>query len=1742
MSDKLIDVEIDLSQPIGELDKFTKSLEGLDIGLETVIEIITKLNPNGEALAKTINTLSPLGDKVSYTFKKMSVEAQELVGVSSDAANALQLVNRTVKEINEQPLDTERVSALKDIAARAREAITASAGSNNPVIQTNTFQNQLENITKAATAFKGPLEDAEKLIGATAEQAANAEGPVRALADAIFKATQGAAQTNVVDFADRLKQSVTVPQNLGVTDTAALTASEREVADSAVKAGLSIDEFNTILNQSSDFLAKNKGTIFEVSQAIVAYREQIVELSDAQKDEASSAKQSADAQAATAFAKSQIVGSGDLSGTNAEITKQVAALAQFQREAEKSGLDVQELNRVTQEFAEGLASSDVKVSGLNRALTALQNAARGAGAAQSAAAAEDEKRSLSARELEDQLTRVKVAGEIINQLKLEFPVPAGAKKDEINKYAASLGALQNTIVNTKAPLQDLYAILTAGINGTGEVFTGEANKIQKSLNTVITSFSDVKDSVKNVSQDLLDFLSRVGSQITTILVNQLYHAFTQDVVAAAAFNREITLSLNIAQSAGVSYDQLSKKVIDLSNTYGIARGQVAEGLFQTLKHGVGDVADSEKFLAQAAEFAKVTNSSLVDSVNLGTAAFNSFGLSVDQSAHIFAVLAQSVNTGRLTVQELSSTLGTVGVIGNQVGVTFEETAAALQTLSDSGIKTQQAATFLRNLYGQLVSPTKAFNELLHQNGFESGAAAQATLGLAGVLKLIENTANGNVAVTGELVKNLRGLQAEAGLTGDKFGIFIKDLESATDATKKYGDLTKNTFVSNSQLYDELRERFTNTSKVISDTIIKLGGDIVRALGGAENAYKIFQAVIAGLSVAAAVVAIGSFVATLGTLSAALGVVGLSLGALFTGPTALAALGLGALTIFVAKYLLSVDEAQVAAEKANKAAIDAQKALQDELTGVFKAQSDALTTQANTQVQNIQLVYQQLGTIVSEHLTETSKTLRNTIDLDVKHATEAISDLKKAQQQAQTDSIALDKAIAVEKLKNQDTIFEEQQRNVTLASEIQNREAEAAKLQAQAIADNAAAQQAASEGRIKQAVDLNAVSKKEFDDASKQLDKVAQLRLKQDELAQGYSAALVDVLKKDFELEVKTVNEGEKKILDTFKRIKDATKDVTDKTGDSSGDSTKFLNNQVKLLTTYLNELKGLNNGRVRIDTRNAVEIDPKFRELLDATNPKTIRRLRIAIQSNDKETQDRILGEFTTILKKQDEIRIASAAFDEEQKFRQLANAARAAGNFDQERKYLKDVANFAEKSETEGFRSANNVRSDLQQIQDRLLASFKDEATVTGEKKKRESDVFDLQKQQLGLQQKQASLLQQEVTGQTALKNLFDSQAKAAEEKIKTDEQRLLQAKTVFQELNAINADKHGVVTEDDVKATDKIIAELKNFKNGRFNLINTEQFGDALDAATAKQADLKKKLLIQNTQSDLESARVGADAQGKARLDAEIELQKQIAALQIQSSSDADLIAGQNKIKAAQENLDALKNFTGAGGGDRVGTPNQIRSAEKQVELAKDQLQATQDHQEAIAGTIPAYQQLLEQLKAGKTVTEEQAETFGLDAILVQDLKAKLDKVTETAKQAGIELGKKITLDVDNEQALGALAEIQNSVDQLLTTFKVEISQIQNQKTQKRYHGGQVFGQNGIDAIPAMLTSGEYVVDAKNSSRFYSQLAQISSGKAPSTNNSSVNFGGVNINLNSSGSAKVDAKELHYELERLRARKVIR
>lgn len=193
---------------------------------------------------------------------------------------------------------------------------------------------------------------------------------------------------------------------------------------------------------------------------------------------------------------------------------------------------------------------------------------------------------------------------------------------------------------------------------------------------------------------------------------------------------------------------------------------------------------------------------LATTTDIVASSVRGFGLAANDAAKIADVLALTSARTNTNIIGLGEGLKYVSPIARGMGVTFEETAATLGLLADSGLKGTLAGTAMKNALLKLAAPTGKSAEALAKLGLKVADAHGNFVGMASILEQLRvglNKQGGAVNRTAVAAKlfGLRGV-ALTNLLGrlDKatsgsaltFGELLGQLQNAGGAAQRMADI------------------------------------------------------------------------------------------------------------------------------------------------------------------------------------------------------------------------------------------------------------------------------------------------------------------------------------------------------------------------------------------------------------------------------------------------------------------------------------------------------------------------------------------------------------------------------------------------------------------------------------------------------------------------------------------------------------------------------------------------------------------------------------------------------------------------------------------------------------------------------------------------------------------------------------------------------------------------------------------
>ncbi len=344
-----------------------------------------------------------------------------------------------------------------------------------------------------------------------------------------------------------------------------------------------------------------------------------------------------------------------------------------------------------------------------------------------------------------------------------FAIATGNTAASTNKASTALGSLSKTSSTAATATNQI----TKTQQQLGQTITNAGQQVKQSTGTMILSWQSV---------------IRIFAIQT---IHQAVSGLTSALVDATSAAREFEINLAEIQTIGEKYqgdfEGLANQVMAFSEVTGQPLKAVTEGTYEILSNQVVGAADTFNLLKTASDFSIAAVTDLGSSVNLLSAVMNSYGMAASDAEVVSGKLFRMIDLGRVRGQELGDTIGRVTALSSELGVSFDEVAASLATLTISGIKYNEAYTLITNIELKLIKPTEALRKRFDELGIASSEAGIQAYGFQGFLTKITEGSNATATELGELYSRVRAIRGALGLTGQQAERYISYLKQIKEA-------------------------------------------------------------------------------------------------------------------------------------------------------------------------------------------------------------------------------------------------------------------------------------------------------------------------------------------------------------------------------------------------------------------------------------------------------------------------------------------------------------------------------------------------------------------------------------------------------------------------------------------------------------------------------------------------------------------------------------------------------------------------------------------------------------------------------------------------------------------------------------------------------------------------------------------------------------------------------------------------
>ena len=362
---------------------------------------------------------------------------------------------------------------------------------------------------------------------------------------------------------------------------------------------------------------------------------------------------------------------------------------------------------------------------------------------------------------------------------------------------------------------------------------------KQAVTSVGAGFNKLRGLAASTGKTIQGAFGMLPSLMAQQAINYISASLREGSRSAVDFNKAMAEVSTLVDTSVVSMSAMTHEVERQSLMFGKAATEISKGYYQAISAGI-DSGGIDKFMDAANKLAVGGAATTADSVDLLTTAMNAYNLEASTATDVSDMLFQAVKDGKTNITQLAGSLGNVIPIAAQAGLSLEEVLASQVAMTKVGLDNNSAATMLKNVLANIVSPTEQAAQAMKKYNIELSLSKLQQEGLIGVLQEIKTKTAGDLSIISELFPNIRA-QLGAAALDVKFEDYAASLkrmrEEAGQAETAFAKMAGSTAVK----MERLGNAFDEGKKAIGE---EFNNAIVNAMGSGREFDSNLSSIVA----------------------------------------------------------------------------------------------------------------------------------------------------------------------------------------------------------------------------------------------------------------------------------------------------------------------------------------------------------------------------------------------------------------------------------------------------------------------------------------------------------------------------------------------------------------------------------------------------------------------------------------------------------------------------------------------------------------------------------------------------------------------------------------------------------------------------------------------------------------------------------------------------------------------------------
>ncbi|QZY25702.1 phage tail tape measure protein [Enterococcus lactis] len=408
----------------------------------------------------------------------------------------------------------------------------------------------------------------------------------------------------------------------------------------------------------------------------------------------------------------------------------------------------------------------------------------------------------------------------------------------------------------------------------------------------VKTFKDAQDAVKTFEEKSNSMTTAVGkvmqgtgAAMTKYITTPLIGVGVAAAKVGGDFEEQMSRVKAISGATGDTFEQMKQQAIDLGAKTAFSAKESAAGMENLASAGFS-AQEIMKAMPGLLDLAAVSGGDVALASENTATALRGFGLEASEAGHVADVFARAAADTNAEVGDMGEALKYVAPVANSMGISLEETAAAIGIMSDAGIKGSQAGTTLRGALSRLARPTKAMQNTMDNLGVSFYDADGKMKPLKTQVELLKKAFEGltpeqqqNALVTLYGQESLSGMMALIDKGPDTLGKLTKSLKDSDGAADDMARTMQDNMNSSiEQMFGAFESAAIVIQKILAPSIKKvadaISGLVEKFVSAPESTQRLVVAIGAiAIAIGPVLYALGMLVKAFQTMKVGLGVLG-----------------------------------------------------------------------------------------------------------------------------------------------------------------------------------------------------------------------------------------------------------------------------------------------------------------------------------------------------------------------------------------------------------------------------------------------------------------------------------------------------------------------------------------------------------------------------------------------------------------------------------------------------------------------------------------------------------------------------------------------------------------------------------------------------------------------------------------------------------------------------------------------------